>query len=247
MADLKPLLDDLGFQGSVAVQADQSEDETRFLLELSKREPFILGVVGWVDLLGEDLEDRLAHFSGLEGFCGVRHIAQAEADTFLADDEVIARIGCLGGFGLTYDILVYPRQLPAALELVGRLPGQKFVLDHAGNPPIGRPEYRDWETSIAALALRPNLVCKVSGLVNHLRTSSEHKEPIKTLRPVVEYVAHKFGMHRLMFGGDWPVSTLAGFDLPAWATLIREIAGDWSLADQESFFETNAHRVYGIH
>jgi predicted TIM-barrel fold metal-dependent hydrolase len=187
--------------------------------------------------------DRLDH----PNLVGLRRVLHVAPEGTLQSPHLVGNLKMLAKRGLPFDLCARADQLIDVLRLTEACPDTQFVLDHAGNPPVGRPEYRDWETSIAALALRPNLVCKVSGLVNHLRTSSEHKDPIKTLRPVVDYVAHKFGMHRLMFGGDWPVSTLAGFDLPAWATLIREIAGDWSLADQESFFETNAHRVYGIH
>jgi len=114
--ELGGLLKAHGVDGSVAVQADQSEEETRFLLDLAEDHPFILGVVGWVDLLAPDLDERLKHFSQRERFRGVRHIAQAEADDFLARENVIRGIASLQTFGLTYDILVYPRQLPAALR-----------------------------------------------------------------------------------------------------------------------------------
>ena len=116
--DLEPLLAREDIQGTVAVQADQSEDETRFLLELSEQHPFIMGVVGWVDLLGPKPEERLEHFSEFERFKGVRHIAQAESDHFLARGDVVRRIGMLAEFDLTYDILVYQHQLPAVLSLV---------------------------------------------------------------------------------------------------------------------------------
>ncbi|MGD2217610.1 MAG: amidohydrolase family protein, partial [Gemmatimonadales bacterium] len=125
-----------GIDGSVAVQADQSEDETRFLLQLAERHPFVVGVVGWVDLRAADLPRRLEHFSQFERFCGVRHIAQAEADDFLEREDVVRGIGALGDFDLTYDILVYAHQLPAALSLAEKLPDQPFVVDHLAKPLI---------------------------------------------------------------------------------------------------------------
>lgn len=241
-ADLKPLLDDLDIQGSVAVQADQSEAETRFLLELSERHPFVLGVVGWVDLLGPDLEDRLAHFSGTDRFCGVRHIAQAEADGFLAQDEVVARIGVLSDFDLTYDILIYPQQLPAALELVDRLPNQKFVLDHAAKPMIASGRLEPWAAQVRALADHPHVWCKVSGLVTEAVWNQWSPDQFA---PYLETVFEAFGPDRLMFGSDWPVCLLAGGYEEVHA-LIDDFTRDLSESERQGLFGGNAAAFYGL-
>src|SRR5262245_5242715 len=142
--DLERTLTANGFDGCVAVQADQSIAETQFLLHLAARHPFIKGVVGWVDLRPPRLDetlDTLAHDPRLRG---LRHVAQAAQDDVLAQDDVIRGIGRLGDFGLTYDILVYERQLPAALTLASRLPNQAFVLDHLAKPRIKEGRLEPW-------------------------------------------------------------------------------------------------------
>ena len=134
--DLAPELDARAIDGTIVVQADQSERETAFLLELAEQHPRVHGVVGWVDLRSEDLPRMLEHFATFPLFRGVRHIAQAEPDDFLEREDVVGGIAQLADFDLTYDILVYERQLPAALALVARLPDQPFVVDHIAKPRI---------------------------------------------------------------------------------------------------------------
>src|SRR4029078_13189453 len=148
-------------------QADQSDAETRLLLDLACQHPFIKAVVGWVDLRAEprELERTLASLAADAKFRGVRHVAQAESDDFLTRDDVVRGIACVGRAGLPYDILIYAHQLPAAIALVSRLADQRFVLDHLAKPPIDRGEIDRGATSIRELARRPNVWCKLSGLV----------------------------------------------------------------------------------
>jgi L-fuconolactonase len=240
--DLAPLLADQDIQGTVAVQADQSEDETRLLLDLSKEHPFILGVVGWVDLLGPKLQERLQHFCGFERFKGVRHIAQAEADHFLARGDVVRRIGMLAEFDLTYDILVYQHQLPAVLSLVRRLPDQRFVLDHMAKPLIGEGVVEPWATHMRELASHPNVFCKVSGMVTEAsRTGWIPGDFV----PYLDVVFEAFGTERLMFGSDWPVCLLAaGYDRVV--DLVEEYVQDFSQSEREAVFGGNAVGFYGL-
>ena len=229
-------------EGSVAVQADQSEHETDFLLQLAARYPSILGVVGWVDLAAADLVERLEHFSGFERFCGVRHIAQAEPDDFLEREDIVRGIGQLRDFGLTYDILVYPPQLPAAIALVQELPDQRFVVDHLAKPRIRDGEMEPWATQMRELATHPNVWCKVSGLVTEADWTQWHADDI---RPYLDVVFEAFGPERLMFGSDWPVCLLAA-SYQQVVQLIGEYAADFSTGAREALFGGTAQQFYGL-
>jgi L-fuconolactonase len=240
--ELEALLKANGVSGTVAVQADQSEAETRFLLELAEAHPFILGVVGWVDLLAPNLPERLEHLAGFPRFRGVRHIAQAETDDFLAQEDVIRGIGALRAFDLTYDILVYPRQLAATLSLVERLPDQPFVVDHLAKPQIARGTMEPWGAQIRALAKHPNVWCKVSGLVTEADWARWKPED---LRPYLDVVFEAFGPQRLMFGSDWPVCLLAagyGEVLAVVETYLERL----SPPEREGVLGGNAAGFYGL-
>jgi L-fuconolactonase len=165
-ADLKPELERNGFQGCVAVQARQTIDETRWLLELAAENPFIVGVVGWVDLQAPDLRAQLEALAANPKLVVLRHIVQSEPDgQFLLGSNFQRGVGMLNEFGLVYDILIYPRHLPVAVEFVQRFPRQRFVLDHLAKPAIREGDFGSWEAGIRKLALLPNAVGKLSGLV----------------------------------------------------------------------------------
>ncbi len=204
--DLHPILSANHVDGCIAVQADQSEEETEFLLQCAKEYPFIKGVVGWVDLKSEQVEDRLKHFSKNNLFKGVRHIVQAEADDFMLDSKFMNGISKLERFNLTYDILVFPRQLPAAVELAKAFPNQKFVLDHIAKPRISEAIADDWLNNIQLLAENPNVSCKISGMVTETKDFKWKKQDFT---PFLDAVVAAFGMDRLLFGSDWPVCLLA--------------------------------------
>jgi L-fuconolactonase len=239
---LETELAEQGIDGTVAVQADKSEDETRFLLQLAERHPFVMGVVGWVDLRAPDLSERLEHFSQFESFRGVRHIAQAEPDDFLEREDVVRGIRTLGGFGLTYDILVYPRQLSAALSLVDRLPDQPFVVDHLAKPLIRDGELEPWASRMSELASYPNVWCKVSGLVTEADWSRWRPEDI---HPYLDVVFEAFGSDRLIFGSDWPVCLLAA-SYERVVQLIDDYAACLSVDERDKLFGGNALRFYGL-
>ncbi len=192
--------------GVVAVQADQSADETRFLLELAEKYPCIVGVVGWVDLLAPDLADQLAHWRRAPALKGFRHIAQAEPDDFLARPEIVRAINTLGEHDYTFDILIYPQQLTAAEQLVARAPGVRFVLDHCAKPPIASGDLTAWRAGINRLARHPNIWCKVSGLVTE---AAWYHWTDDDVFPVLDAVLEAFGPQRLLFGSDFPVCLLA--------------------------------------
>ena len=170
--------------GVVAVQVDQSEAETDFLLDLAAAHSFVRGVVGWVDLRAPDLGDRLAQWRDRPVLKGFRHLAQGEPDQFLVQPDVVQGITTLGEHGYSYDLLVYPRQLAAATTLVGRCPGVRFVLDHCAKPPIASGEITAWRSGLEELARHPNVYCKVSGLVTEAHWKRwDHATLVRTSMP----------------------------------------------------------------
>ncbi len=169
-SNLVPELDGCGIDATIAVQADQSGTETQFLLDVAEKTDRVAGVVGWLDLRSPALEERLRHFSRFKKLRGLRHIAQAEPDDgFLARPEFVRGVSQLKDFGLTYDILIYPKQLPAAIELVSKLPEQKFVVDHLGKPEIKTGNIAGWAANIREIAASRNVYCKLSGMVTEAR------------------------------------------------------------------------------
>jgi L-fuconolactonase len=241
--DLAPELASNGIDVSIAVQADQSEDEAEFLLGLAQKHSFIAGVVGWIDLRSANVTERLQHFSKFDRLVGFRHIAQSEPDDFfLLGHEFLRGLRQLQAYGFTYDLLVYPRQLPAAVELVTRLPQQAFVLDHIGKPEIRNGQSAGWRGLIRELAARPNVHCKLSGIVTEADWNKWSPEEIK---PYLDTVFEEFGPSRLMFGSDWPVCLLAA-SYSQVTNLIRDYIAQCSPAEQEAILGLNASGFYRI-
>lgn len=206
--DLLPELKANGVDGCIAVQADQSEAETQFLLRLAESHPEIHGVVGWVDLRAPNVAERLSSFSQFPKLSGFRHVVQVEADDrFMLRDDFLGGIAALEAFAFSYDILIYPRQLPAAIELAALFPRQPFVLDHIAKPPIRSGGLQPWAEQIAKLASHPNVYCKLSGMVTE---ADWHNWKPEHFRPYLDVVFAAFGANRLMFGSDWPVCLLGG-------------------------------------
>ena len=241
--DLEPLLSAQRFDGCIAVQAAHTPDETRFLLDLSNRHPFVRAVVGWVDLCAPDVERRLAELARYPRLKGIRHIAQDEPDDrFLAREDVVGGIAALEPFGLAYDILIFARQLPAALELVRRLPRQRFVLDHIAKPEIAAGRVSPWKEQLRELAAAPNVCCKLSGMVTEAKWKGWTPADF---RPYLDVVFEAFGPDRLMIGSDWPVCLLAG-DYPAVMGLVEGYMSGRPAAEREKVLGGNAARFYGV-
>lgn len=242
-SDLQPLLRQTGLNGSVAVQARQSLTESRWLLELAEQNPAIVGVVGWVDLRSPRVEEQLAEFAPHEKFVGVRHVVQDEPDDrFLLLPEFVRGLRLLPRFGLTYDLLIYPRQLPAAIELVRLLPNQPFVLDHIAKPPIASGEIGPWRSQIRELAHSPNVLCKISGMVTEADWSGWQPADF---RPYLETVLEAFGPGRLMFGSDWPVCLLAG-EYDRVFSLVNDFITSLTADERRGILGANAAKFYGL-
>ena len=242
-ADLAPLLAQEGLEGCLAVQARQSLEESRWLLELADSHPIIKGVVGWVDLRDTGVESDLVALARHPKFRGVRHVVQDESDPlFMLDPHFLRGVGYLRRLGLTYDLLIFPHQLPAAIELARRFPEQPLVLDHIAKPAIKAGELSPWREHLRELAKFPNVFCKVSGMV----TEADHAawQP-SDFAPYLEVVFTAFGKDRLMYGSDWPVCLFAGSYRKVFA-LVDDATRGWSEAARERFFGDNAARFYGL-
>jgi L-fuconolactonase len=241
--DLLPELQTNEIDGCVAVQADQSEQETQFLLRLADQHPEIKGVVGWVNLCVPEVGERLAYFSQFDKLRGVRHIVQSEPDDrYMLRREFCNGIGCLKEFALTYDILIHPKQLSAAIELVARFPEQRFVIDHIAKPEIRGGEPGDWAVQMRIIATSPNVYCKLSGLITEADWAnwrSEHFEPY------LDIVFQAFSSERLMFGSDWPVCLLAG-RYEDTRKVIESYVRGLAPAEREAIFGLNAAAFYGL-
>ncbi len=242
-ADLVPLLRAANLDGTVAVQARQTLEETQWLLDLADQHDFIRGVVGWVDLSSAELHAQLARFGAHSKFRGVRHVVQDEPDDqFMLREDFLRGISALARFGLTYDLLIFPRHLSAACHLVARFPDQPFVLDHLAKPFIKDGMLEPWATDIRRLAAFPNVVCKVSGMVTE--ADWQHWQPAD-FRPYLDVVLGAFGPERIMFGSDWPVCTLAG-SYEQVCGIVTEFIGRLSPGEQAAILGETAWQFYGL-
>lgn len=195
-----------GINACVAVQVRQRAEETRWLLELARRYPFIAGVVGWADLRAADLDLQLDRLTTDAKLVGIRHIVQAESDDFLDDEAFRRGVAVLEHHGLAYDILVYARQLPAAIRFAAALPGTRLVLDHLGKPDIRGGGFDRWRRDLERLVALPNVCAKLSGLV----TEADWRHwSVEDLHRYINAALDSFGPDRLMIGSDWPVCTVA--------------------------------------
>ena len=212
--DLEPILEANRFDGSIAVQAATVLDEVQWLLQLADRNPFIAGVVGWVDLTSRDLPAILDKLQAHAKFKGVRHLVQDEPDDrWLLRADVIAGLRELERRDLPYDLLLRPRHLPIVPELAEKLPKLRMVIDHIAKPLIANGRMDGWAEDMEHIAKIDRIWVKLSGMI----TEADHQNwKVDDLRPFVRHVFQLFGPNRLMFGSDWPVCLLAG----AWKQVL---------------------------
>ena len=208
-SDLQTELVGADFEGSVAVQARQSMEESRWLLDLANRFDFIKGVVGWVDLRsGDDLKYQLDELCRSNKFVGVRHVVHDEPDDmFMLDDAFLDGINLLKDYNLTYDLLLFPKHLPVAEKVVSLFPEQKFIIDHISKPRIKEGILSPWNEDLYRMAEHKNVWCKLSGMATEADWQNQGSE---TFLPYLDLVFEAFGPNRLMAGSDWPVCLLAG-------------------------------------
>lgn len=243
VADLAQVMRESDVEGTVAVQARQTIEETEVLLDLASQNDFLLGVVGWVPLIDPQVARDLERLVNSPKLKGVRHVLHDEADDFYMLREDFNRgVSLLRGFGLAYDILIFERHLPQTLQFVDRHPEQLFVVDHIAKPRIRQGVLSPWKENISELAKRRNVYCKVSGMATE---ADWHRWTPEQLRPYFDAVLAAFGPKRLMFGSDWPVLTLAA-SYPRWVGTFRSFIAELSQDDQEEICHRTARRAYRL-
>jgi L-fuconolactonase len=242
--DLRPELANAGFSGTVAVQARQSVEETRWLLQLAGQYDFIKGVVGWIDLCSEsDLKRGLDEFCKSEKFVGVRHVVHDEPDdNFMLRDEFLKGISLLKEYNLTYDLLLFPKHLSVAKTLVSMFPEQKFVLDHISKPPVKDHIISPWKEDIFRVAIHENVWCKLSGMVTEADWKNWKSDD---LNPYLDTVFEAFGPDRLMTGSDWPVCRLAG-EYKDVLGIVEEYVSGMPAGIQQKILGMNCIDFYGL-
>lgn len=241
--DLKPLLAASGFDGSIAVQAQQTVDEALWLLELAAHNSFIKGVVGWADLCSSKVRAQLQQLATNRHFVGVRHIVQGEPDDeFMLRPDFRRGIAQLAEFGLVYDLLLYPRHLPVATKLVKEFPRQTFVLDHIAKPSIAAAQIEPWDRQIRELAQCLNVSCKLSGMVTEARWKQWARDDF---RLYLDIVFEAFGADRLMIGSDWPVCTVSA-DYKSTMGIVTSYIEQLSPRERDGILGENCARVYGV-
>ncbi|MCY4062824.1 MAG: amidohydrolase family protein [Chloroflexi bacterium] len=241
--DLQPLLTDSGIDGTVAVQARQVLGETEFLLALADQFELIHGVVGWVDMRAEDVEAQLESFASHPRLVGLRHIVHDEADDrFMLGGNFLRGLAALKAYDLRFDLLLYPRHIPVAIDVVKRFPEQPFVLDHIAKPFIKDGIIGAWEDDIRALASFDNVWCKVSGMVTEAAWGTWTQGDFE---PYLDIVFDSFGVDRLMFGSDWPVCTLSG-GYGEVVGIVENYIAALSADEQAAVMGGNAAEFYGL-
>ncbi len=241
--DFQKVLKKNNFDGSVVVQSDQSEDESEFQLKNAEENDFIKGVVGWVDLQGKDIEERLGYYSSFKRMKGFRHVLQGETDrSLMLKPEFMNGIGKLEQFDFTYDILIYADQLKYIPEFVGAFMNQKFVIDHIAKPRIKDREISEWKKEMQKIARFENVYCKISGMVTEADWKNWRQDDFL---PYIDVVIEAFGPNRIMYGSDWPVCLVAA-SYERMLGIMEEYFSSFSETEQELFFGGNAVKFYSL-
>ena len=241
--DLQKVFDENGVDACVAVQADQTTEETDFLISLAENNNFIKGVVGWVDLRSESIEEDLLKYKKYDVVKGFRHVVQQEQDhNFMLRPEFLNGIELLGKYDLCYDILIFPHQLGATLELVKKFPNQKFVIDHIAKPYIKDGFFEGWAVMMREIAKNQKVYCKISGMI----TEADYKTwTPEQVHPYMKLVLESFGAGRVMYGSDWPVCLVAG-NYSIVKALVTDFISDLSLEQQNAIMGGNAAKFYNL-
>jgi L-fuconolactonase len=241
--ELQPLLKSVQFAGTIAVQARQMIEETEWLLELSDQHDIIKGVVGWVDLRSPKVREQLETYTKHPKFIGVRHVVHDEPrDDFMQLPEFRRGIAQLAEFGLTYDLLLFPKHLPVAVQLASEFPDQPFVLDHIAKPAIREGLISPWREDLKHLAEFPNVFCKLSGMVTEAKWKQWRPEEFHRY---LDVVLAAFGTERVMIGSDWPVCTLSG-DYVSTMRLVTAYVQQFPEKVRDAILGGNCERFYGI-
>jgi L-fuconolactonase len=232
-----------GITGVITVQARQSLAETEWLLQLAESHDFMLGIVGWVPLVDQDIGNYLEMYARRKKLKAVRHVLHDEADElYMLREDFNRGIALLKDFDLRYDILIFERHLPQTIRFVDGHPNQIFVVDHIAKPRIKTATLSPWKELLAELAKRENVYCKLSGLVTE---ADWHAWTAPQLRPYIDSVLECFGPNRVMFGSDWPVQLVASA-YSRWVEVVSEAVETLSNTEQAQIFAGTARVAYGL-
>ena len=244
VAELESVTSEAGVTATVVVQARQVVGESDFLLSLADQTARIQAVVGWVPLIDENVSEELTRLSLNPKFKAVRHVLQEEPDEYFLRDDFHLGLSQLQSCGLLYDLLIYQRQLPVAIQLVDRQPDLPIILNH-----IAKPEARNgriepaWRTGMKELAKRDNLIgVKFSGLLTEFPNGEGDAE---TVAAYFHETLEIFGADKVMFGTDWPVCLLRA-SYSDWADIVRQLTENISEHERFGILEGNAKRAYGL-
>lgn len=241
--DLQPVLKQNDFDGCVAVQSDQTEGENHFHFQNAEKYDFIKGIVGWVDLRSELIEERLQYYTQFKKIKGFRHVLQGEPrrDLMLLP-HFMNGISFLKKYNFTYDILVFKDQLQYLPKFVSSFPDQPFVIDHIAKPDIKNGEIDQWKKDIKQVAAFKNVYCKISGMVTEADWKNWKEDDFK---PYLDVIVEAFGTNRIMFGSDWPVCLVAA-SYNDMLRIVENYFSSFSKNEQEKFFGLNAIHFYNL-
>ena len=239
---LKSIYEANQIEGCVSVQASSTETETRRLLSFADHHSFIKGVVGWIDLCAENIDELLEHYSQYPKLKGFRHVLQSEPNEFMEGEDFLRGLSKLSKRNLTYDVLIYPKHLFSAYHLAKKFPDQQFVIDHCAKPPIRQKDLDTWKDMMSNFQPLPNVFCKVSGMVTE---ADWHEWRYKDFIPVMDTVTEVFGPDRIMYGSDWPVCLLAG-SYKNVLDILLTYTSDWSEDEKHKVLYKNAITFYHL-
>ena len=240
--DLEGILKKNNIDGCISVQASQSEDETKFLLDIASKNNFVKGVVGWVDLRSEDVDEKLAFFSENKKLVGIRHILQGEDESFMLKKDFQNGISKLNKFNLSYDVLIFPKHLKSSIKLVSNFPNQTFIVNHIAKPNIKDGEIDLWRKDIEELAKFNNVFCKISGMVTQ---ADWNNWSIYDFTKYLDVIFKSFGIDRIMYGSDWPVCLVAG-EYKEQLKIVTTYISKLKTESQEKILGLNAVKAYQL-
>jgi L-fuconolactonase len=245
LAELHEVTARSGVTGTVVVQARQSIEETRWLLSLAAKSPVIRGVVGWLPLIEETIAEQLDQWQHEEALKGLRHVLQEEPDEYFARADFHRGLAALAQTHLRYDLLIFERQIPAALAMIDQHPQLPIIIDHIAKPEIHNGRISEtWRAGMRELSQRDQVIgVKISGMATEVR---DETLCFDTLRAYFDETLEIFGAQRIMLGSDWPVSLLRLESYPQWIHLLRSFINRLSEADQQLILTDNAIRCYGL-
>lgn len=243
MEDLRKVATPSGITGTVVIEVERTAEETRWLVSMAASDDLILGVVGWVDLTDSSVSTALEQLAELPKLKGVRHPIHDELDpNFVLREDFNQGIAALHVLGLTYDLLIFEDHLPQTINFVDRHPDQIFILDHIAKPRICDASIAAWRSNLFKLARRPNVYCKLSGIVTEAKWD---RWTPQSIAPYIDTVLEAFGSRRLMFGSDWPIVTLAS-TYGQWVNTVRSAIAQLSTSEQQAILWRSATEAYSL-